>query len=173
MSRERVSADPSEKVELPGTGRYVVALVCGPTTVWLYVPADHKTAHLEKPRVIPLGPKAQAILRPRLARGGPLFRPADALSDVGRGCRWKVKGYYTPDVYAQAVRRAIRRAQRAGLSCPHWHPNQLRHLAATEIGERFDRHHAAAVLGHSGAGAIDYYLEQSVGKAARVAAEMG
>lgn len=173
MSRERISTAPGEKVELPGTGRHVSALVCGGTLVWLYVPPDHKTSWLGKPRVIPLGPKAQTILINRLEREGYFFRPADALAEAGRGCRWEVKPHYTVDVYSQCVRRAIRRANRAGVECPHWHPNQLRHLAATEIGERFDRHHAAAVLGHSGAGAIEVYIEQSVGKAARVAAEMG
>jgi integrase len=173
ISRERVSANPAERVELPGTGRFVSALACGSILIWLYVPEAHKTSHLGKPRVIPLGPKAQMILMSRLERGGYFFRPADALAEAGRGCRWEVRGYYTPDVYSQAIRRAILRARRAGKECPDWSPGELRHLAATEIGERFDRHHAAAVLGHSGAGAIDFYLEQSVGKAARVAAEMG
>ncbi|HUE71263.1 MAG TPA: site-specific integrase [Pirellulaceae bacterium] len=40
--------------------------------IWLYRPARHKTAHRGKERVIPLGPKAQAVLRPYL------LRPADA-----------------------------------------------------------------------------------------------
>lgn len=40
--------------------------------VWKYTPAEHKTEHFERDRVIFLGPKAQAILAPYL------LRPADA-----------------------------------------------------------------------------------------------
>jgi integrase len=39
---------------------------------WLFRPFRHKTAHRGKERVIPLGPKAQDVLRPYL------LRPADA-----------------------------------------------------------------------------------------------
>ena len=36
--------------------------------VWTYVPADHKTAHLDHDRVIHIGPKGQSVLLPFLLR---------------------------------------------------------------------------------------------------------
>jgi integrase len=36
--------------------------------VWIYKPANHKMAHKDRPRIIPIGPKAQEILRPYLLR---------------------------------------------------------------------------------------------------------
>ena len=35
---------------------------------------------------------------------------------------------------------------------PHWHPNQLRHNAATRLRREFGLDMARAVLGHSSAG---------------------
>lgn len=51
------------------------------TGVWSYMPADHKTQHLGKGRVIYFGPRAQEIIRPFLAIREvdvPLFSPAEA-----------------------------------------------------------------------------------------------
>ena len=68
--------------------------------VWLYRPADHKTSHRGRERVIPLGPKARAVLVAFLLRDGvpPAgFEPpaagddtarlvlADAYQEAGRG----------------------------------------------------------------------------------------
>jgi len=36
--------------------------------VWLYTPANHKTAHHGHKRVVPIGPRGQEVLRPFLAR---------------------------------------------------------------------------------------------------------
>jgi integrase len=50
--------------------------------VWLYSPAQHKNAHRGHPRVIALGPIAQAILRRYLLRPAdqPCFSPKEALA---------------------------------------------------------------------------------------------
>lgn len=37
-------------------------------SVWLYTPQEHKTEHLDKSRLIPIGPQAQKILLPYLVR---------------------------------------------------------------------------------------------------------
>ncbi len=52
--------------------------------VWLYKPAAHKTAHLGKRRVIAIGPKAQAALKPFITddANGYLFSPALAVAEV-------------------------------------------------------------------------------------------
>ncbi len=102
--------------------------------VWLYEVAQHKTAHHGKRRVVPLGPKAQAVLRPFLTadRERYLFCPKDAMawrSDVLRAKRkTRVQpsqqnrrkknprrtagNRYTPDSYRRAVQRAIEQANR-------------------------------------------------------------
>lgn len=52
-------------------------------TLWLYKPAAHKTAHFGYERVIYIGPKAQAILRPLLKHDlqAFIFSPAEAEAD--------------------------------------------------------------------------------------------
>ncbi len=48
--------------------------------LWLYRPASHKTEHHGHERVVEIGPKAQAVIRPFLKPDleAPLFSPADA-----------------------------------------------------------------------------------------------
>ncbi len=48
--------------------------------VWLYQPAQHKTAHRGKQQTVFIGPQAQAILLRYLARGSKAFcfSPADS-----------------------------------------------------------------------------------------------
>jgi integrase len=43
--------------------------------VWLYIPTRHKTVDLGRDRVIPLGPRAQEVLKP-----SPFNTPSVALS---------------------------------------------------------------------------------------------
>jgi integrase len=51
--------------------------------VWLYTPQSHKTEHHGKRRVIPIGPKAQEILRPYLFRSADsyCFSPRERISE--------------------------------------------------------------------------------------------
>ena len=100
--------------------------------VWLYRPAAHKGSHRAKDMVVTLGPKCQAILTPYLDRpaDAPCFCPREASRrSTGRrapGTR------YTTGTYRNAVRRAVKRANKAHQSdpIPMWHPHQLRHTAA-------------------------------------------
>lgn len=54
--------------------------------VWLYRPYKHKTQRKGKTRVIPLGPKAQAVLQPflglKLNSDAYVFSPADAVAEM-------------------------------------------------------------------------------------------
>jgi integrase len=54
-----------------------------------------------------------------------------------------------------------------------WHPNQLRHSAATEIRRRFGLEAAQVVLGHSQADVTQVYAERDLAKAAEVASAIG
>ena len=187
MRRRDLSTGPGERVEFPGTGVFLTATAVGGAAVWAFVPSDHKTAHLGKPRAVALGLEAQRLLRPLLAGLAPddyVFSPAKALAECGRGNRFKREGYarcYATGQYAQAVARATARVNarlvEAGvdpaLHVPAWSPNQLRHLQATAIEDAFDREHARAALGHSSPDMTARYAEQSFAKAAAAAARCG
>lgn len=54
-----------------------------------------------------------------------------------------------------------------------WHPNQLRHSAATEIRKRFGLEAAQVTLGHATADVTQLYAERDLEKAASVMAEVG
>jgi integrase len=77
-------------------------------------------------------------------------------------------GEYTPHTYAHAVRVA---AAKAGV--PHWHPNQLRHLFATEVRKEYGLEAAQVVLGHTHARVTEVYAERNERLAADVAARIG
>ncbi len=54
-----------------------------------------------------------------------------------------------------------------------WHPNQLRHSAATEIRKRFGLEAAQVTLGHAAADVTQVYAERDLEKAASVMAQVG
>jgi uncharacterized protein (TIGR02996 family) len=75
---------------------------------------------------------------------------------------------YTPRTYAHAVRLAAKKA-----NVPHWHPNQLRHLFATEVRKEHGLEAAQVMLGHSRADVTQVYAERDQTLAASVAARIG
>jgi integrase len=188
MRRSDLSIKPGERVEFPGhLGRYVEAFRAADTgvMVWVYLPRLHKGSHLGRPRAVLLGPKAQTVLAPLLGRLGPddyVFSPRRSMREARIGPRAAVQEHFAVDVYNALIGRAIRRANRPLVAqgqpeeylIPHWTPHQLRHLQGTAVGDRLDREHARALLGHSGSGdTIDRYMEQQMGKAAVAAALCG
>ena len=210
--------------------------------VWLYRPERHKTAHRGKERVVPLGPKAQAVVVKFLSTelptvelpsvdpvnaksrqvaavayraagrsaeatllsdlghavqivagrvidpAAPLFSPKVAREERYRALRARRKSKvppsqqnrrsatprrpaaeaFTPVGYAKAVAWG---ARRAGVG--HWHPNQLRHLLATEVRRAFGLEAAQVVLGHSHAAITQVYAERDLNRAVDVAARVG
>ena len=92
---------------------------------------------------------------------------------------------YDRNSYARAVKRAVEKANadrrqeaaQAGDDCPvllpHWHPNQLRHSAATEIRRRFGLEAAQVVLGHAKADVTQVYAERDARLAAEVMKQIG
>jgi integrase len=165
--------------------------------VWVYlVPEEaNKTAHHGRQRVVFLGPLAQAILLPYLERRGPdeyLFSPARSRQEwhAARTATRKTKLW--PSHVANNVRRRKRKPKRAAgcryntravqhavarackaAGVPHWAPNALRHLRATEIRARFSPDHARVVLGHSLPGVTGTYAEADLEKAALVMRRIG
>jgi integrase len=55
----------------------------------------------------------------------------------------------------------------------HWHPNQLRHLHATEVRRRYGIEAASTALGHEHLSVTEIYAERNVELARRIAAEIG
>ena len=121
--------------------------------VWLYRPAQHKTEHRDKERVIAIGPKAQAVLATWMPEDPdePLFQPArsEQARNVrrredrvlprwpshdpdyrrrrrGRGGRRRRPGTrYTKDSYRRAVQRAIVRSAAQEWQAEHGQDSHL------------------------------------------------
>jgi integrase len=160
--------------------------------VWQYRPAEHKTQHRGKDRVIMLGPKCQQLLEAYRDRASTeqIFTPADAAEQVRRrrtasrktplscgdtpGSNRKAKpkckpgDRYGKDAYARAIRRAC---ERAGIE--PWSPNRLRHTAATEIRKVGGLEAAGAVLGHSRLATTELYAQKNLALAASIAEKIG
>jgi integrase len=89
-----------------------------------------------------------------------------------------MKDRYCKDAYRQAVARGVEKANKARVKeglppLPHWHPNQLRHTAGTEIRQRFGLEAAQVVLGHSKADVTQVYAERDQRLAVEVARQVG
>jgi integrase len=101
---------------------------------------------------------------------------------------------YTRDSYRRAIARACDAAfphptlstlpdgeltpeQRAELDAwrkaRRWHPNQLRHTAATEIRRHFGLEASQAVLGHAELGVTQVYAERDLARAREVMRQVG
>ena len=119
--------------------------------VWVYRPQRHKLAYRDQSREIYIGPQAQALLAPWLARPEMeyCFSPREAEAERNAQRRSRRQSRRTPsqnkrqpaalprrpprDCYSvSSVRRAIERACRAAGIDP-WHPHQLRHARAWEV----------------------------------------
>jgi integrase len=162
-------------------------VIIGPH-VWLYQPCRHKTEHLDRSKVIMLGPKAQEVLRPWLDRDPDLycFVPAEATawnlsrsrrrvipirvgSRVGKAQTRRVPGQcYTRHSYRLAIQRACRRA-----GIPVWSPHRLRHTRATTIRQVYGLEAAKAVLGHTDTKITEIYAERDVELASKIMKEIG
>lgn len=119
--------------------------------VWLYRPRQHKTQHHGKTRVVPLGPKAQEVLRPflKLDRDAFCFSPREAEEERWSARRHSRQTPMTPSHRARTRKRKPKRTPRESYDTqsygraiadgckkagvPHWAPNRLRHSAATRI----------------------------------------
>ncbi len=156
--------------------------------IWEYRPTGHKTEHHDLERVVSLGPRAQAVIRPflkadltaylfsprdaeaarnaerRRQRKSPMTPSQQARKPKGR----KLNAFYTKDAYGAAIRRACIRA-----GVPAWHPNQLRHASGTRIRKELGLEAAQVWLGHSKADVTQVYAEKNRDLAREIAARLG
>ena len=86
--------------------------------------------------------------------------------------------------YGNAIARAIDRANKQHIEeaekvgavpqlVSHWHPNQLRHNAATRLRAKYGIETARIILGHASASTTEIYAEEDFARAARAMAESG
>jgi integrase len=159
--------------------------------VWTIEIEDHKNAWRGKERLIAVGPKAQAILRPYLERGLSqyCFSPKEAMEQrtkartqarktppscgnrPGTNLRARPRKdseHYTTGTYGNAIRYACRRAK-----IEPWSPNQLRHAAATHLRKLEGIEAASVILGHSQLSTTEIYAEKNFQAAVSVAKRHG
>lgn len=171
--------------------------------VWTYRPESHKTEHHGRERIIYIGPQAQDVLRTYLLRDAQAhcFSPVESEDKRKVELRAKRKTriqpsqrnrrkarpkrlprtHYDHNTYYRAIARAVEKAnavrtKEAGTELdllPHWHPNQLRHSAATEIRRRFGLEAAQVLLGHAKADTTQIYAERDAKLAVEVAKRIG
>jgi integrase len=169
-------------------------------SIWEYRPRRYKTEHRndddapERERIVFLGPKAQAILKPLLPEDVEAHIFSPQRSEKGRNLvrrrlrktplwpshlhRQKKKratlrarppcDYYDVATYRRAIRRAC---EKAGV--PVWHPNQLRHLRGTEIRKGYGLEASQAVLGHAELSVTQVYAEVDLENARQIMGEVG
>ncbi len=165
--------------------------------VWVYKVAQHKTAHHGRDRLVPLGPKAVAVVKE--------FAPDDPADFVFSPTRGREERYdriraarktrvqpsqidrrkrvakklpgrcYIPTSLAAAVRLGVDKANEADEKppIPRWSPGQLRHTFATLVRKQFGIEAAGAVLGHSRLSVTEVYAERDHTLAAEVASKVG
>jgi integrase len=121
---------------------------------WRYRPLLHKTKWRGRSRDVLIGPQCQRLLLPLLAPSW--------LFTTRSGRKW------TTSLLHSAVRNCCIRHD-----IPHWHPNQLRHTAATVIRREMSLEHAQAMLGHSSIETTQVYAERDERLAAEVALKFG
>jgi integrase len=159
-------------------------------SVWLYRPAHHKMAHRDLGRVVPLGPRAQEIvkryLKPKM--DAYLFSPRDSVQAFREKRRAARRSKVQPSQVSRkkrnpkrfprdrydvlAIGHAIRRACDKH-NLPRWHPHQLRHAAATAMRREFGLDATRAVLGQHAPQITEHYAELDIGKAVEVARGLG
>jgi integrase len=126
-------------------------------------------------RIIPLGPRARAILEPFLTPDplAYLFSPRDVVTElrrlgkVGRSAR-STAVRYDRRTYRQAIVRACRKAE-----IEPWSPLRLRHTAATAFRAEFGVEAAQAILGHSRVDSTQVYAERNARLASKIMAKIG
>ncbi len=217
----RVRTVPAESIEavlplVPATIRAMIEaqLLCGcrpheiceirvtdidvsDPAVWAFRPQRSKSEHHndeddpDRDRVIFLGPRCQAILKPFMmtAAMGYLFSPirseaernerrktlrqspmtpSQAKRKPKRRTRAPLRDHYDVASYRRAIRRACIKA-----GVPIWAPHKLRHNTATMLRAKFDVEASSTVLGHADLSSISIYAERNRDRAKMAMLEVG
>lgn len=169
--------------------------------VWVFAPSTHKNSWRGHDRQIPLGPKAQELLKPFLENqsGAFLFSPKESedwrnaarrqarqtpMTPSQRNRRPKSapgrakRDHYDTASYRRAIKYGIQKANKnredLGIEpIPQWFPLQLRHSRATELNQTFGIEATAVSLGHAHADVTKVYAERNLKLAMEVARKTG
>lgn len=166
--------------------------------VWIYTPRTHKNAHHSQHRSICIGPKAQEVIGEYVdgAKADQcVFRSVESASynqasyrrAIIRGCerafvyppglkritvmptgRKKVERLETRQEWRKRLTPEQLKEVKEFRKAHRWHPNQLRHTAATRIREQFAIDAAQIILGHSKPTTTAIYASNNIKKAAEV-----
>jgi integrase len=163
----------------PGEARTITveAIDRSDPTCWEYKPEHHKTEHHGKDRIIFIGPRCQAILGPRVLKAGSGRVFPISKSGVKKAIEKACDRVFRHPTLAEIPESELTEAQGAELKAwrkaHRWHPNQLRHSAATEIRKRFGIEGAQVVLGHARAATTEIYAEVNSDRGREVARAVG
>lgn len=133
----------------------------------------HKTEHLGRELVIPIGPRALAIIakRLKLAPAAPLFSP----KEINKNRRYGKQ--YTSGSYRQAIVRAIEaendRKEEGEPKLRVWFPHLIRHARGEGVRQSYGLEAAQAILGHDSIDATQVYSSRRFALARTVADETG
>lgn len=116
----------------------------------------------------PIESEKQRLEARHAARVTPLSCGNKPGSNVARKPRKKPGECFTAGTYARSIRSACLRGE-----VTPWAPNQLRHLAATNIRKQFGLEAASVLLGHAELSVTQVYAEQDKTKAVSVARQVG
>jgi integrase len=142
---------------------------------WLYCPQQHKNKWRGRKRTVAIPRDAQWILDQYAGMPDDqyLFSPKVNLRMTGRTPRAGIKDKYTYHSYGQAIRCALNKAAKQGVSIPHWHPHQLRHTRATEISQTLGEQAAQVFLGHESLSTTGIYAARQLVELLDVSARLG
>lgn len=117
---------------------------------WTYTPRHHKTAKLNKKRLLIFDRECQVILAKYVFKTKPgcfLF-PADPCQLL----KAETEAHFRVSSLQNSVKRACDRAK-----LPHWQIYQLRHARLTEVALKHGPEYAQALGGHSSAAMAAHY----------------
>lgn len=168
------------------------AMVDTSNAVWIIKLDEHKNSWRGHDRLIYVGPKGQAILKPYLDRPKDAFcfSPAESVeqrlqarsskritamscgncrgSNRKQAPKRKPGASFTTGSYGRAIAYACTKA-----NLPVWSPNQLRHAVATKLRDAENIESASLILGHKHLPTTEIYAEASTKKALEVALRHG
>jgi integrase len=134
----------------------------------------HKTERLAGEIVLPIGPRAQAVLLPFLADQTERFIFAPRAT---KNCR-RYRDRYSSSSYREMVKRGIELlnkelAKTCTPALPHWSPHQLRHAKGHAVRAAYGIEAAQATLAHDNISTTQIYSASRLALAKLVARETG